>query len=324
MNFKRSIICWALLFLSACGSSQEPIDSTQEPSQKPSNEPAAQTVISPGTYDRTIISGGMERKYILHIPTGYDGSGALPLVVVFHGGGMPAEAMLQATQMNDKADQENFMVAYPQGSSADNGILTWNTHLFPYPGITADDDTFVRDLLSQLESQLNVDTKRIYAAGFSNGAMMTYRLAAEFPDIFAAVAIAEGTIGLRQPDGVTWATIPDPVGPIPLLIMHGYQDPTIRYDGGQGTSMFARSVDDAIQFWTASNADNCTDTPNLPAWPSTANIQTADFTACAAGSEVELIGVGTGTHQWPTLDNNAQFAGTDAAWEFFSRHSKAN
>jgi len=329
MKLKQKLIFCALLFLSACGSSPAPVEDTPAglpppPAAETPSAPAPAAPLQAGDYNQTLTVGADTRSYILHVPASYDGSTPLPLVLVFHGGGGSATEMVHSTKMSVKADQENFIVAYTQATISDNGKSAWNTGLYPYPGITADDDAYTQDVIAQIESQLNVDTKRIYAAGFSNGSMMTYRLAAKFPDIFAGVAIAEGTIAIRQDDLTTWLSIPDPVGPIPVLIMHGNQDPTIEYGGGQGAKMYTKSVEDAVNFWTA--ADQCTDTHSLPVWLPfiSPNVQTADFTACANGSEVKLIGIGSGTHQWPTLNNDAQFDGTSAAWEFFSSHSKAN
>jgi polyhydroxybutyrate depolymerase len=331
MKLKQKLIFCAFLFLSACGSSPAPVEDTPAglppaPAAETPSAPSPSAPLQAGDYTQTLTVGADTRSYLLHVPANYDGSTPLPLVLIFHGGGGTAQAMVHSTQMSAKADLENFIVAYTQATIADNGISAWNTGLYPYPGITADDDAYTQDVIAQIESQLNVDTKRIYAAGFSNGSMMTYRLAAKFPDIFAAVAIAEGTIAIRQAD-MTWLSIPDPAGPIPVLIMHGYSDPTIHYNGGQGPLMYTKSVEDAVNFWTAANADHCTDTHNLPSWvfpPPFDNVQTADFTACANGSEVELIGIGTGVHQWPTLNDDAHFDGTSAAWEFFKRHSKTN
>src|SRR5262249_2643896 len=82
----------------------------------PTPVPATPAPIISG--ERTISSGGIERRYLLHIPTGYDGSKSLPLVLIFHGGGGTAEAMAHSTQMNAKADQEGFIVAYLQGTQA--------------------------------------------------------------------------------------------------------------------------------------------------------------------------------------------------------------
>jgi len=318
MKLRYALALLSLLFLGACSGSGTVSGTGGSESSSLPNTPSApqQAVLQPGDYNQTITVGSDLRSYILHVPTNYDGSKALPLVFVLHGGGGTAGSMVHSTQMNLKADQENFIVAYLQ---AVGDIPCWNTQLFPYPGTSEDDEAFVLDLLTQLETQLKVDGKRVYVAGFSNGAMMTHLLAAKYPDVFAGVAIAEGTIGMRQSDGVTWSMIPNPQGPIPVLLMHGIADETIPYDGGQGIIRYVKSVADAVDFWTVPNG--CAGLPqeNIS---SDGNVVTEDYTSCVAGGEVKLVTIKTGIHEWPSLSDHAHFAGTDAAWEFFANHSK--
>jgi len=260
-------------------------------------------------------AGGLERIYLLHVPAGYDGSTPLPLIFILHGyGGAPA-GMEKSTGMSGKADQEGFFVAYLLGTGDGPG---WNSGLTPGTGVTADDVEFVRALIGELSGRLRVDSARVYAAGFSNGAFMTSRLGAELPDLLAGVAIVEGTVGIRQSDG-TVLRITQPRGPIPVIVVHGKQDANVLYDGGVGAGagkLDAVPVADMIDFWTG--ADGCSGPP-LEA-SSTANILIQDYRDCAAGTEVMLYTIANGVHQWPTLGSKAEFSATDAIWEFFSRH----
>jgi len=328
----------AVVFLSiiACSTSPTaPVSSM--PSTAPSGESTASVSSSsqstqpslppmkPGTYPQKIQAGGVVRTYILHVPPGYDGTKALPLVFILHGFGGNAASMVKLTGMNDKADQENFFVAYlngTEGTNTDKGVsgLAWNNGLTPELNMTVDDVAFVRDLLKHLEGQLYVDSHRVYAAGFSNGAMMAHRLGAELPDLLAGVAVVEGTIGLAQSDG-NFVTTPTPIGPIAVIIIHGKQDMNLPYNGGQATQgagkLYAKSAADSVAFWV--QADGCMGTPQQAS--ETANVLVTDYRTCAAGSEVLFYTIVNGQHEWPTLQGHTKFSATDAIWDFFSRHA---
>jgi len=292
-----------------------PTVTAQAASSTSAAEPAPpSTIMTPGDHKQTITSGGVERPYTLHVPGGYDGSTPLPLVFILHGYGGNAASMVKSTGMNEKADQESFFAAYLNGTGNPQG---WVSGLTPELNLTADDVQFIRDLITELGKLVYLDDSRVYAAGFSNGAFMTHRLGAELSDLLAGIAVVEGTIGLTQADG-SLLTTPDPMGPIPVLIIHGEKDPNVKYDGGKGAGRLdALSVADAIAFWT--KTDGCSGTPQHT---STAELITDDYQACAAGTEVLVYSTVNGVHQWPSLDNAAKFSGTDAVLDFFSKHHK--
>ena len=52
---------------------------------------------------------------------------------------------------------------------------------------------FVATLLDDLAGVANVDSRRVFATGMSNGGMMCYRLAAELSDRIAAIVAVAGT-----------------------------------------------------------------------------------------------------------------------------------
>jgi polyhydroxybutyrate depolymerase len=322
----------SLLVLAGCAPATSPLTAspptemaTEAPSSTPTavptlNEPSptasatTQIINEPGDYYQTITSEGAERLYILHVPTGYDDSTAYPLVFVLHGFGGTALGMTRETGLSDKADEAHFIVAYLNGTGSQQG---WNSGLMSDSTSPPDDVAFVRAVTEQIEGLLNVDKQRIYAAGFSNGGIMSHRLGAYLSDVLAGVAIVAGAIGVTHEDG-SLEMIPDPIGPIPVMIIHGKNDTVVLYEGGSA-GIDALSVTDAVTFWTT--ADQCLDTPEEQT-SADGNVISTDYQGCAAGSEVMLYTIISGAHEWPKLTNRAHFSGTDAIWEFFSRHAK--
>ena len=274
-------------------------------------------VVKPGTYMETMQSGGQSREYIIHIPTGYDGTKALPLVFVLHGVGGSDQGMAKGTGMIPKADQENFIVVFPNGTGTPRGF---NDVIFPQPITTVDDLGFFRDMINRFEQRLSVDPKRIYVTGLSNGAFYTYQLGAELSDQLAGIAVVEGTIGTHE-DGSS-LVIPQPSAPVPVVIFHGEKDTTVPYNGGLSVGILHLnffSVADALAFWNKNNG--CT-RPPVKQTLYNGNVQTEDFQGCTAGSEVLLYTIVNGVHEWPTPQDHAGFSGADAIWDFFSRHSR--
>jgi len=88
--------------------------------------------------------------------------------------------------MDAASDREHFIAVYPNGTGRGR-FLVWNAGTCcgraPLQGI--DDVGFVRAMIDDLAKRTPIDRTRIYATGLSNGAMMTYRIAAEAPDLVA-------------------------------------------------------------------------------------------------------------------------------------------
>jgi polyhydroxybutyrate depolymerase len=267
---------------------------------------------------QTITVGGTQRTYLLHVPPAYNGSTPWPLVFVLHGAGGTAKSMQKLTVFSDKADAEKFIVVYPNGTGEPQ---MWATAMTPHPHSTADDVGFIRVLLGKLEHDLKVDHKRVYSCGFSMGAMMTYRLAAEMSDTFAAIGVASGTIGTKQPDGTVYQ-ITNPAHPVPVIAFHGEQDQVVGYNGGgtyAGQPDYVLPVADSIAFWT--HVDGCTSPPQKQV-KQQGNLIIKDYKPCHGTNEVVLYTFVNGTHEWPKFSNNDNFSATNSIWEFFVHHPK--
>ena len=131
-------------------------------------------------YD-SIYFDGMYRTYQLHLPSDYDGSQNTSLIIAMHGGFGSGTQLEIQSQLSVKADEENFIVVYPEGVESLLNIRTWNAGgCCGYAmNNNIDDVGFINALMDTLISNYSIDTLRIYATGMSNGAFMSYRLACE-------------------------------------------------------------------------------------------------------------------------------------------------
>lgn len=285
--------------------------------------------LTPGSHKREFDVGGRHRSYLLHVPAGFDGHGPVPAVLAFHGATSHARLMQQFSGLSAKADDAGFLAVYPNGTGALPNVLTWNggaccgyAH-----NHQVDDVAFVRALLDDLASVAPVDPDRVYAAGMSNGAHMTYRLASELTEPFAAVACVAGAMG--QDDC-------RPSRPIPVLHIHGTDDEFAPFHGGVGPRSVYRShsqsVEHTIRCWARANG--CPARPMVieepPRVDDGTRIVRRTYGPGENGSEVVLIVVEGGGHTWPgrpplplTLGkSSANLDANDTIWEFFQRHPR--
>jgi polyhydroxybutyrate depolymerase len=293
------------------------------------------TTLSSGQHTRTLTVDGRERSYIVYVPSAYDGSAAYPVVLVFHGGGSNAEQWVRYSGMNETAEREQFIVVYPNGTGETVegiGIFVWNGGpRQPYgtdPEIAEVDDVgFTRALLDDLATVVQVDPKRIYASGISNGGILAYRLASELSDRIAAIAPIAGPVGTATAN---------PTRPVPVLHFHGTADEAVPYNGGtgpldqSGTDFY--SVDYSIQTWVRANS--CNPEPRVETLPDTADdatqVRRETYAGCRDGAEVVLVTIEGGGHTWPGRDYGPELAilgastkdilANDLMWEFFQRH----
>lgn len=272
----------------------------------------------------SIDVNGVERQYILHLPASYRrANGALPLVLFFHGGKSEAEGMDRLTGFNAMADKNNFIIVYPKGIDQ-----RWNDGRGS-PEAAADDVGFVRVLIDRLVREGIVDSRRVYATGISNGAMLTHLLACELSDAISAIAPVAGTI----PTDVSKRS--RPTRPVPVMMIHGTKDPLILWDGGTGEKRgqiggSTLSVPDSIKFWVSKNG--CRAIP-----PIVRELNTARDGTTATREEycpnVILYKVENGGHTWPGGRQYApaliigktsrDFQATQAIWDFFKAHSRS-
>lgn len=292
------------------------------------NLPSATLTTQPnlpaGESTHALTHDGIERNYTLYVPSSVNWTQPVPLVFVFHGGTGNAESAIRMSGFNKIADQNGFLVVYPNGTGrlSDEKLLTWNGG--DCCGFAqeknVDDVGFVREIVTELQSLAIIDTKRIYATGMSNGGILSQRLACEAADLFAAVAPVAGTLNFSPCT---------PSQPISVIEFHGTADQHIPYGGGVGPESLVdvdfASVQDSVNFWVTTNA--CASQPQSNSF---ADIQHDVWTGCTASTSVELYTINGGGHAWPggeagrvDADPPTQsISASQLIWEFFAAHPK--
>lgn len=282
--------------------------------------------LGPGDHTRTLPFGGHDRTYLVHVPPNYKADQPTPVLLIFHGGGTNATTMVRFSHLNSKADKEGFIAVYPNGTGH-LGLLTWNGSLccgYAQQN-NVDDVGFTRAMLDELATLVNVDPKRVFATGISNGGILCFRLADELSDRIAAIAPVSGT---------TNAPTCAPKRPVSVIYFHGTRDEFVVYQGGAGPKSVSRanfiSVDHTIEAWV--KADGCPEKPVTTQLPDKAldgtTVVRSVYGPGKEESEVVLYQILGGGHTWPGEPAPLKFLGTttldisanDLMWEFFEKH----
>jgi polyhydroxybutyrate depolymerase len=279
---------------------------------------------TPGTYEQTVVSGDRNRQYLLHIPATYTQGAPTPLVLFYHGGGGGMKQAAADYNWIEKSEQAGFIVVFMQGTSRHNTSLlnTWNAgECCAYArDNNIDDVQYTKDVLAAIVTTVTIDTEKIFATGFSNGAMMSHRLACEMSDTFAAIGAVSGTDNTQSCE---------PTVPISIMHIHAKNDDAAKYDGGSGRTFEDNperdtdftSVRTTIDRWLNRNGIMSDATRVLEVPGAVCDRYTDENTVM-----VELCALDEGGHTWPGSDGAARHSGlvpsqaldaTDVLWGFF-------
>lgn len=255
---------------------------------------AAPQGFTEGSTSHTMNFGGLDRSYRLYIPAGL--ASPAPLVVMMHGGFGSAQQAERAYGWDELANAAKFVVAYPDGVGR-----AWNVNggCSGRPARESIDDVgFVNAVVNDVAANVNVDPRRRYATGISNGGMLAHALACN-TDTFAAIG----------PDSATQLDACKAPHPTSVMHLHGTADRLIRYDGGPGMGVAhinGPAVADLNTF--RRNVDGC-----APPATTTDGAITASTAGYPVGRSVVLVTVDGGGHEWPPF-------ATQALWQFFAAH----
>ena len=275
--------------------------------------------LSCGARAASIEAGGRERTYIVHRPVDLDGGKPAPLVIVLHGGfGTGAQAE-RSYNWDADADRRGFVVVYPDGIRR-----AWNAGgtCCGLPNRdNVDDVAFLTQLIKTVSRSENIDSRRIYLTGMSNGAAMAYRYACEGSIPIAAIGPVSGSLAYA-------CSTPRAVS---VMEIHGLDDRNIPFTGGHGekaaTDVQWLGVERTLAPFRKATHCGRADARQ-------AGVVRTTIWRCASGREVVLIAVAQAGHQWPganpqrcfftmllRLDPPSQaLDATDVLWGFFRAH----
>ena len=260
-----------------------------------------------------LVVDGVNRAYLMYVPSSYDSSTRVPLMLNFHGYGMSDNQQLQMSDMRDLAESENFILIYPQGSVYD-GATHWNVGSWTQ-GSTADDLGFTNGLIEKVASNYSIDLKRIYACGYSNGGFFSQELACLLSEKIAAI----GTVGANMSTRTRNNCNPD--HPIPVITISGTKDDVVTYDGTDPEGQI--SHEEVISFWVDFNqTDAIADSSDVPDISTSdgSNVRLFQYRNGNNNVEIEHYKVIDGGHDWLGSYGNMDDINANAViWNFVSQ-----
>lgn len=307
--------------------------------------------IAPGARLSCSAPGDAARPYTLVLPGDLPAGRAVPLLLVLHGGGGRPESAETMTCPDGRADhpdclanlgrREGFASVFPSGVSgphfarlrtwnAGGGVGDWQCVSGAACREGSDDVAYLRRVVADVAGRLPVDRRRIYAAGLSNGAAMSHRLACEAADLFAAIVAVGGGNQLAAAQGCA------PVRPVAVLQVHGSADPCWPYEGGTGSCLQRDGkrkvgVAETLAGWATRNG--CGAPPREEALPDLADdgMRTTRirWPGCRAGGDVVLLRIEGGGHAWPDghqylparlVGRPTRDFGNSLLWRFLADH----
>jgi polyhydroxybutyrate depolymerase len=267
----------------------------------------------PFTGEKKLTHQELERSYFLHVPE--DLQENAPLVVVIHGYTGTAEGIMKYSRMNDLADENGFVVVYPQGTVDSQENTFFNVGYSFNASSKVDDVAYIRALVIHLQSTYQTSTEKTFATGMSNGGDMSYLLACTSSDLFRAVAPVAGVMMKETLESC------NPQRPIPIFEIHGTEDKISVFEGdmedqdGWGAYYDLPST---IDFWVTENKLNHKESIQLPdkdRGDGSVIIFDRYFSEDSV-NEVWFYKVKGGTHTWPGWETDIRWWKNPLIWYY--------
>ena len=264
--------------------------------------------------DDQLIFQERTRRFVTFLPQDFAPENNHPLVINMHPFLTNGQFQMLHSRFNRLADTAGVVVVYPFGIQG-----RWNSGSFFGIEGPVDDVGFLDVLIDYMAVLYGIDTRRVYATGYSAGGFMSHRLACELTNRIAAIAPVSASM---NSDLVTTC---NPPRPVPVMAFNGTADLIVPFNGFPTVA----SVAEVFALWSTING--CDDVPvetELPDISQTDNTTTTriSYTGCDNASELILDRINNGSHTWPgrefpLLGNSSMDEDANVEmWEFFKRH----
>ncbi len=285
--------------------------------------------------DKGVIDlDGLKQPFYLYTDD-QGGDEQRPAILVLQGSGVSAFSM-RDVGFEEIAARENLAVIYlplktPSWLAA--AAIEGDTTAAAFD---VDTVNFVHQLLEELIVNAQLDPSRLYLTGFSDGGVATFYFMCELSHLVAAVA----TVAAAMPVALVEECAPE--RPIPLMMLNGTADRSVRFSGGifgdpnRPQGLEVASAFDTATFWRDANGCGEVDEKSVldDEDPSDqVRVWTQAWTDCKDGASIEFITLLGGTHGWPGTDlpmptesdsaahlakSTGDISGAEFIWQFFA------
>ncbi len=183
------------------------------------------------------------------VPANYSADTPAPLIVLLHGYTSSGQGQDMYLGFSRVADRYGFLFVAPDGTqeTSDRQNRFWNATdaCCNFFNSEVDDSGYIIGIINRMKEEYNVDANRVYLVGHSNGGFMSYQMAYRHSDSIAAIASLAGASHLEERDA--------PPNPVHVLQIHGTDDTTIEYDGGDIQGNIYPSAMETVTQWADYN-----------------------------------------------------------------------
>ncbi|MCX7998960.1 MAG: alpha/beta hydrolase-fold protein [Leptospiraceae bacterium] len=252
-----------------------------------------------------------KRNYIVFTPSHYSSKKKYPLVFILHGAKGSPIGMQNMTQFNKIAEREGIILVYPFGTTHDKKIgYFWNAWECCGYALQheVNDIKFFQRLVEVLSEEYSINKNQIFVLGFSNGGMMSLKLACDATELFRGVASVGGAMFHENCK---------PKKPIPVFLIQGGKDEVVPVKGGVGKNSSTPSAKlpsyQTFQFWFKKNA--CKRERSVEE----KTLSIAEGLECNQNGRVKMVIVKEEAHTWP----EENYPASEEIWKFFQQELKA-
>jgi poly(hydroxyalkanoate) depolymerase family esterase len=195
--------------------------------------------IAPGARfeEATFSNACGSRAYKLYVPSGYNGQ-PIPLVVMLHGCTQSPDDFAAGTKMNDLAEEQGFLVAYPAQSQSANASKCWNWFHAGHQQRDEGEPSLIAGITRRIMGDFTVEEGRVYIAGLSAGGAAAAIMGSTYPDLYAAIGVHSGlacgaandmpSAFAAMSQGAAASSRRGPAGvSVPTIVFHGDEDRTV-------------------------------------------------------------------------------------------------